>query len=92
MRPRRVERNCRTSARLSIRQRYDETESRKEGLQWTTAGVVAPIAGLGGSDTAVPMALLMIGGALLSLFGLLVLARPQTLPTTDMKAAKGVLP
>jgi DHA1 family bicyclomycin/chloramphenicol resistance-like MFS transporter len=48
-------------------------------VQWTTAGVVAPIAGLGGSDTAVPMALLMIGGALLSLFGLLVLARPQTL-------------
>ncbi|MCQ6272941.1 multidrug effflux MFS transporter [Pseudarthrobacter sp. R1] len=46
-------------------------------VQWTTAGVVAPIAGLGGSDTAVPMALLMIGGALLSLFGLLVLARPQ---------------
>jgi hypothetical protein len=38
------------------------------------------------------MALLMIGGALLSLFGLLVLTRPQTLPTTDMKAAKGVLP
>ena len=28
--------------------------------------------------TAVPMAVLMIGGALLSLFGLLVLARPQT--------------
>jgi MFS transporter, DHA1 family, multidrug resistance protein len=51
-------------------------------VQWTTAGVVAPIAGLGGSGTAVPMALLMIGGALLSLFGLLVLARP----------AKGVLP
>jgi DHA1 family bicyclomycin/chloramphenicol resistance-like MFS transporter len=47
-------------------------------VQWTTAGVVAPIAGLGGSDTAVPMALLMIGGALLSLFGLLVLARPHT--------------
>jgi MFS transporter, DHA1 family, multidrug resistance protein len=47
-------------------------------VQWTTAGVVAPIAGLGGSDTAVPTALLMIGGALLSLFGLLVLARPHT--------------
>jgi DHA1 family bicyclomycin/chloramphenicol resistance-like MFS transporter len=46
-------------------------------MQWTTASVVAPIAGLGGSDTAVPMALLMIGGALLSLFGLLVLARPH---------------
>jgi DHA1 family bicyclomycin/chloramphenicol resistance-like MFS transporter len=43
----------------------------------STADIVAPIAGLGGSDTAVPMALLMIGGALLSLFGLLVLARPH---------------
>jgi MFS transporter, DHA1 family, multidrug resistance protein len=49
-------------------------------VQWTTAGVVAPIAGLGGSYTAVPMALLMIGGALLSLFGLLVLARPHPNP------------
>lgn len=46
-------------------------------VQWTTAGIVAPIAGLGGEHTAVPMALLMIGGALLSLFGLLVLARPN---------------
>lgn len=27
-------------------------------VQWTTAGVTAPIAGLGGSDTAVPMAVL----------------------------------
>ena len=44
----------------------------------TTAGIVAPVAGLGGEHTAVPMAVLMIGGALLSLFGLLVLARPQT--------------
>jgi DHA1 family bicyclomycin/chloramphenicol resistance-like MFS transporter len=49
-------------------------------VQWTTAGLVAPIAGLGGEDTAVPMALLMIGGALLSLFGLLVLARPHIRP------------
>jgi DHA1 family bicyclomycin/chloramphenicol resistance-like MFS transporter len=46
-------------------------------VQWTTAGIVAPIAGLGGSDTAVPMAVLMIAGALLSLFGLLILARPS---------------
>jgi DHA1 family bicyclomycin/chloramphenicol resistance-like MFS transporter len=46
-------------------------------VQWTTAGIVAPIAGLGGSNTAVPMAALMIAGALLSLFGLLVLARPH---------------
>ncbi|MFJ3027559.1 multidrug effflux MFS transporter [Curtobacterium sp. NPDC087080] len=46
-------------------------------IQWTTAGVVAPIAGLGGSDTAVPMALLMLFGALASMFGLLVLARSR---------------
>lgn len=47
-------------------------------VQWTTAGLVAPIAGLGGENTAVPMAVLMISGALLSLFGILVLARPRT--------------
>ena len=43
-------------------------------VQWTTAGIVAPIAGLGGEHTAVPMAVLMVGGVLLSLFGFLVLA------------------
>ena len=47
-------------------------------VQWTTAGVTAPIAGLGGSDTAVPMAVLVLGGALVSSYGLLVLARPHT--------------
>jgi drug resistance transporter, Bcr/CflA subfamily len=44
-------------------------------LQWTTAGVVAPIAGVGGAENAVPMAMLVVFGALSSLFGLLVLAR-----------------
>jgi DHA1 family bicyclomycin/chloramphenicol resistance-like MFS transporter len=44
-------------------------------VQWVTAGTIAPIAGLGGEHTAVPMALLMIAGAALSMFGLLVLAR-----------------
>ena len=44
--------------------------------QWVAAGTVAPIAGLGGEDTAVPMALLVIAGAALSMVGLLVLARP----------------
>lgn len=59
--------------------KHPGTSSAVLGLvQWTTAGVIAPIAGLGGENTAVPMAVLMIGGALLSLFGLLVLARPQT--------------
>ena len=44
-------------------------------VQWVAAGVTAPIAGLGGEHTAVPMALLMVGGAALSMIGLLVLAR-----------------
>jgi DHA1 family bicyclomycin/chloramphenicol resistance-like MFS transporter len=37
------------------------------------AGVVAPIAGLGGEHTAVPMALIilvLVGGSLTALFGL----------------------
>ncbi|MEV6490101.1 multidrug effflux MFS transporter [Actinoplanes sp. NPDC051633] len=45
-------------------------------VQWVAAGTIAPIAGLGGETTAVPMALLMIAGAVLSMGGLLVLARP----------------
>jgi DHA1 family bicyclomycin/chloramphenicol resistance-like MFS transporter len=45
-------------------------------VQWVAAGVIPPIAGLGGATTAVPMAVLMVAGAAVSLFGLLVLARP----------------
>ncbi|MFG1653224.1 multidrug effflux MFS transporter [Micromonospora sp. NPDC049275] len=45
-------------------------------VQWVAAGIIAPIAGLGGEHTAVPMALLMVAGAALSMIGLLVLARP----------------
>lgn len=45
-------------------------------VQWVAAGTIAPIAGLGGEDTAVPMAILMIAGAAASMIGLLVLARP----------------
>ncbi|MFI5894858.1 hypothetical protein ACIA5D_32630 [Actinoplanes sp. NPDC051513] len=41
-------------------------------VQWPAAGTIA---GLGGEHTAVPMALLMITGAALSMAGLLVLAR-----------------
>jgi DHA1 family bicyclomycin/chloramphenicol resistance-like MFS transporter len=44
-------------------------------VQWVAAGTIAPIAGLGGEQTAVPMALLMVGGAAVSMVGLLVLAR-----------------
>lgn len=46
-------------------------------VQWVVAGIAAPIAGLGGEDTAIPMALLMIGGAGMSMVGLLVIARPR---------------
>jgi DHA1 family bicyclomycin/chloramphenicol resistance-like MFS transporter len=54
-------------------------------VTWVAAGVIAPIAGLGGQDTAVPMALLMIGCTVLSMTGLLVLARPAktVAPTTQ---------
>lgn len=45
-------------------------------VQWVVAGLVAPIAGLGGEHTAVPMALLIIAGTVASIIGLLVLARP----------------
>jgi MFS transporter, DHA1 family, multidrug resistance protein len=44
-------------------------------VQWVAAGLVAPLAGLGGEHTAVPMAVIMILGAAASMFGLLVLAR-----------------
>lgn len=44
-------------------------------VQWVAAGTIAPIAGLGGDHTAVPMAALMIAGAATSLTGLLVVAR-----------------
>jgi DHA1 family bicyclomycin/chloramphenicol resistance-like MFS transporter len=47
-------------------------------VQWVAAGTIAPIAGLGGEHTAVPMALLMVGGAVLSMLGLLVVARPSS--------------
>ncbi|GAA3778292.1 multidrug effflux MFS transporter [Plantactinospora mayteni] len=59
-------------------------------VQWLAAGLTAPIVGLGGEDTAVPMALFMIAGTVASMIGLLVLARPgdsrpraQTLPGTS---------
>jgi DHA1 family bicyclomycin/chloramphenicol resistance-like MFS transporter len=49
-------------------------------VQWVAAGTTAPIAGLGGEHTAVPMAALMIVGAGASMFGLLVLAKPSAAP------------
>jgi DHA1 family bicyclomycin/chloramphenicol resistance-like MFS transporter len=47
-------------------------------VQWVAAGTIAPIAGLGGEHTAIPMATLMTVGAIVSMLGLLVLARPRT--------------
>lgn len=44
-------------------------------VQWAAAGLIPPIAGLGGAHTAVPMALLMISGAAASMIGLLAIAR-----------------
>ncbi|MFI7067566.1 multidrug effflux MFS transporter [Kribbella sp. NPDC050124] len=47
-------------------------------VQWVAAGTIAPIAGLGGEHTAVPMATLMIAGAATSIIGLLVVARRRS--------------
>ncbi|WP_246186734.1 multidrug effflux MFS transporter [Microlunatus speluncae] len=47
-------------------------------VQWLAAGTVAPLAGLGGEHTAIPMAILMISCIALSMIGLLILARPAT--------------
>ncbi len=41
-------------------------------VQWVAAGTIAPIAGLGGATTAVPMALLITAGAAVSMAGLLI--------------------
>ncbi|MEV4267796.1 multidrug effflux MFS transporter [Kribbella sp. NPDC049584] len=50
-------------------------------VQWVAAGTIAPIAGLGGQHTAVPMATLITLGAAVSMIGLLVLARPKPAKT-----------
>jgi MFS transporter, DHA1 family, multidrug resistance protein len=44
-------------------------------VQWVAAGTIAPIAGLGGEHTAVPMAALVIACTAASMIGLLVVAR-----------------
>ncbi|MET3808826.1 DHA1 family bicyclomycin/chloramphenicol resistance-like MFS transporter [Nakamurella sp. UYEF19] len=46
-------------------------------LQWCMAGVVAPIAGLGGEHTAVPMAIMILVLASGSLAALRILTRPE---------------
>src|SRR3954462_7726471 len=47
-------------------------------VQWVAAGTIAPIAGLGGEHSAVPMAVIVVVGAVASMGGLLVIARPAT--------------
>jgi len=46
-------------------------------LQWCMAGVIAPLAGLGGTRTAVPMAVIVAALTAASLLALAVLARPR---------------
>jgi MFS transporter, DHA1 family, multidrug resistance protein len=52
-------------------------------LQWSVAGLIAPVAGLGGEQTAVPMALIVLVLTGASAASLLVLARPATATTPD---------
>lgn len=46
-------------------------------LQWCMAGVIAPLAGLGGEHTAVPMAVIVTTLTVTSVLALVVLARPS---------------
>ncbi|TDO46693.1 DHA1 family bicyclomycin/chloramphenicol resistance-like MFS transporter [Kribbella sp. VKM Ac-2527] len=57
-------------------------------VQWVAAGTIAPIAGLGGEHTAVPMATLMIAGAAASMFGLVVLAGPKAMNQLVVDSAR----
>src|SRR3954452_18796567 len=47
-------------------------------LQWCMAGVIAPLAGLGGDQTAVPMSLIVLTLTATSLVALFVLAGPRS--------------
>jgi DHA1 family bicyclomycin/chloramphenicol resistance-like MFS transporter len=49
-------------------------------LQWFMAGVIAPLAGLGGEHTAVPMATIVAVLTAVSVFALVVLARARRSP------------
>ncbi len=51
-------------------------------LQWCTAGVIAPIAGLGGERTAVPMALIVLALVVISVAAL-ALASPRRRSTSS---------
>lgn len=56
-------------------------------VQWVAAGTIAPLAGLGGEHTAIPMASLMIAGAAVSMIGLLILAKPAPTPARVVRDA-----
>lgn len=45
--------------------------------QWVIAGIAAPIAGLGGSHTAVPLAAMIVGGTLLAFIGMAIAKAPR---------------
>lgn len=47
--------------------------------QWVIAGIAAPVAGLGGSHTAVPMAVMIVVGTLLAFIGLVIARTPSIL-------------
>ncbi|TDZ98504.1 multidrug effflux MFS transporter [Mycobacteroides salmoniphilum] len=53
-------------------------------LQWCMAGGIAPLAGLGGTETAVPMAAIVAVLAGTSAVALGVLTRPKRLPVTTV--------
>ena len=57
-------------------------------VQWGIAGIIAPVAGLGGEHTAVPMALLMVACIALSMAGLLVLGRPRAARVAHLSTAR----
>lgn len=58
-------------------------------LQWTMAGVIAPLAGLGGAHTAVPTALILAVLTALSVLALTLLAQPRQTPLTSTHIEEG---
>ena len=61
-------------------------------VQWVAAGTIAPIAGLGGEHTAVPMAVLMVATIGASMIGLLFFARPDQPPPQPTRTIQSLPP
>jgi MFS transporter, DHA1 family, multidrug resistance protein len=55
-------------------------------LQWTMAGIIAPLAGLGGEHTAVPMAAILVVLTVVSVVALTVLAQPGYQDVNERRA------